>query len=61
VLSKSHAIGGQLVEVRRFDFFLAVATQFAIAKIIGQDENDIGARQIFGRFVGKDERGTERQ
>jgi len=43
---KAGALGSELVEVRCADFFLPVATEFAIAKIVGEDED-----HVFGDFA----------
>ena len=42
-LGVAHAVGGEAVEVRRGDFLPTVGAEFAVAKIIGDDENDVGA------------------
>ena len=41
-IGESHAVGGQAIEIRRFDLLLAVAAEVAVAEVIGQDEDDIG-------------------
>src|SRR6266480_314861 len=38
---EANPFGRQLVQVRGFDFRLAVTTQIAIAKVVGQNENNI--------------------
>ena len=42
MLGKFHPVGGELIEVRSLDLLLAVAPQFSIAEIVGEDENDVG-------------------
>ena len=39
---ETYAVSGHIVEVRRFDDFIAVETRIPIAHIIGHNENDIG-------------------
>lgn len=41
VLGETHAIAGKLIDVRRFDFFLTITTEFAPAEIICQNENNM--------------------
>lgn len=47
MLSKHHPVFRKGINIRRFYFLLAIATQFAIAKVISQNVNDIG----FGGLV----------
>jgi hypothetical protein len=52
-LREPHAVFRKLIEVRRLDLLLSVATEIAVAEIVGQDENDV-------RFLGTSgERGAE--
>jgi hypothetical protein len=41
-IREAHSLGGETVEVGRLDLFLAVAAEFAVAEIVGQDEDDVG-------------------
>jgi hypothetical protein len=45
-LREAHALGGELVEVRRLNQLLPVAAEFPIAEIVGEDEDDVW----FGRL-----------
>ena len=45
-LGEAHALGGQAVQVRREDVLLAVAAEVAVAEVVGQDEDDVGARRL---------------
>jgi len=40
-LGEANAFGGEAIDVRGFDFRLAVAAQIAIAQIIGEDEDNV--------------------
>ena len=42
-LGEEGALGGETVEVGRFDSAVAVATEVAPAEIVGEDEDDVGA------------------
>lgn len=39
---RANATGGEPIDVRCFDFLVAIATQGAIAQVIGHDEDDVG-------------------
>lgn len=41
VAGEAHAIASELVEMGRFDLFLPVAADFAVAEIISEDEDDV--------------------
>ena len=40
-LGEADAFGGEAVEVRSFDPFLAVTAEIAVAEVVGHDENDV--------------------
>jgi len=42
-IRKSNSLGGQLIENRREYFRLAVRTEIAVTKIIGDDQDNVGA------------------
>lgn len=42
MLQELHPFLCKAVNIGRFKFFLSVAAQIAVAKIIGQDVNDVG-------------------
>ena len=42
-VGKAHAGGGERVDVGRGDAFAPVATEFAVAEIVGDDEDDVRA------------------
>jgi hypothetical protein len=42
VVREAHAIGGQAVDVGRFEFLLAEATYVAIAQVVAQDKHNVG-------------------
>ena len=48
-LGEAHAFGGHLVEVRRANRRVAVARQVAVAEIVGEEDDEVGAA---GRFSG---------
>ena len=48
-VGEAHAAGREGIEVRCGDFFAAVATEFAVTEIVGDDKDDVGARLRFGR------------
>ena len=52
-----HALGGQLVEMRRFDLVLAIAAEFTIAEVIGEDEDDV--RRCRSRGGDRGQKGDE--
>ena len=43
-IREAHSLGRELVDVRRFDSLLAVATEIAVTQIVGEDEDDIGCQ-----------------
>ena len=42
VVSELETVLGELVKVGRFDLGLAVGSDFAVAEIVGENENDVG-------------------
>lgn len=58
-VGETHAAGGERVEVRGGNFFAAVATEFAVAEIVGDDENDVRAWRGAGRGGVRGERCCE--
>ena len=53
MLSEAGAGGGEGVEMRGGDFFLAEGADFAPAEVVGEDEDDVGF------FLGGDAQGEE--
>ena len=56
-LGESHAAPRQIIDIGRFDFGLTVAAEFAVAQVIGHDEDDVGRcgrRFGFGFAAGKE-------
>ena len=41
---EDHPFAGEAIDVRRADDLLAVVADFAVAEVIGQDEDDVRAR-----------------
>ena len=39
---EAHTLGGELVEVGRADFALAIRADMADAEVVGEDEDDVG-------------------
>ena len=42
MVSELETVLGELVKVGRFDLGLAVGSDFAVAEIVGENENDVG-------------------
>ena len=49
-LRETQALGGKLIQVGRFDFLLPIAAEVAVAQIVGEDEDDVGARAKGGEL-----------
>lgn len=49
VVGELEAVLGELVKVGRFDLGLAVGSDFAVAEIVGENEDDVG---FFGSVSG---------
>ena len=58
VLGEAEPFGGEPVDVGRGDFLLAVASEFAPAEVVGEDEDDVWGR---GGGGGWEEGGEEEQ
>ena len=43
MLGKTHTLRCQLIEIRCFDFGLAVCADFIVAEVVGKNVDDIGA------------------
>ena len=59
-LREAQAFGGHLVEMRRLDGWVAVATQVAVTKVVGQDYDDVWTRRG-GQAEGKDRKQGQQQ
>ena len=46
-------MGGESIQIRRADFLAAVTADIGVAKIVGEDEENVGAG-IDGRSIGTD-------
>ena len=57
VVGELEAVLGELVKVGRFDLGLAVGSDFAVAEIVGENEDDVG---FFGSVGGRDEKEREK-
>jgi hypothetical protein len=42
MVGKAHPLGGESVDMGRFDLGLSVTTQVTVAQIVSHDEDDIG-------------------
>jgi hypothetical protein len=42
VVGELDPFAGEAVDVGRLDLFLAVTTEFAVAEVIGEDEDEVG-------------------
>jgi hypothetical protein len=45
VAGEAGALGGETINVRCADFFLPVAAEFAVAEVVGQDEDEVRLRR----------------
>ena len=45
-LRELHPLGRHAVDVRRLDLLLAVAAEFAVAEVVGDDEHDVRPRRL---------------
>ena len=52
MLSEARAFCRQAINVGRLNFCLSVTSQFAVAKVIGEDEDNIPRARWLGRFYG---------
>ena len=41
-VSEAQSLLRKLINIRRLDFFRAVATEVAVADVVGENENDVG-------------------
>ncbi|MBR20115.1 MAG: hypothetical protein CMA64_08235 [Euryarchaeota archaeon] len=60
VASEPHALLGQAVEVGSLDFFLPIAAQLRVAKVVGHDENNVRLGRL-GLGQAADENQRQRQ
>ena len=45
-VGEPHALAREPVDVRRFDFRRAVATDIPVAEVVGEDDDDVGLGRL---------------